>query len=509
MAAAGLIMGFALTLLYILTAYLSPTLLFGELAQYHFEVILAVLALLASLPSLPGSGISRAPQTYAIAGMGFAILASFVFAGLARDAPSAFYEFLPDSFAFFLVALNCRTRRRLQLVVLTLVIGSGVFIVLGALALHAGAIVSPYLYDQGYEGNHIMRLRGLGIVNDPNDFAQVLVSLIPCTFLSWKPKRFLWNGAFVLFPCAFLLVGVFLTHSRGSVVALMAVIALAVYRRFGAIPAAVMAGAIFALSSALSWSGGRDISVESGADRMDAWSVGLELIKSHPIFGVGYRRFTEYNNITAHNTIVVCAAELGFIGFFFWVLFVLSSVRESLLPRRQKSSRVREESIAEESIAPSYAEFPLRYAGASDVHPNAFMRISPSPLGQAESTGATESIGDAESTTDKTEPLAGFAESAPPRESEAAVRQMAWIMVLCFTGFFVAGWFLSRAYVMWLFVYGGMAHVVYRMAVDRGIAPPPITFPRLLKLAFYASLGLLLFVYIILRLRNLLPASSG
>ena len=484
-------MGFALTLLYLLTAYLSPKVLFGDLAQYHLEIIIAILALLASLPSLPRSGILRAPQTIAVAGMAFAIVASFIFAGLLREAPSAFYDFLPDSLAFFLIALNCRTRLRLQIVVAVLVCASVFIMIQGSIALRNNEILSPYLYDQGYEGNHILRLRGLGLVNDPNDLAQVLVSLIPCTFFSWKPKKLFWNLLFVLIPCSVLLVGVFLTHSRGSLVALMAVIAIAVYRKFGAIPAAIMAGATFALSSALSWSGGRDISVQSGEDRMDAWSTGLELIKSHPIFGVGYRRFVEYNNITAHNTVVVCAAELGFVGFFFWVLFVVSSIRQGATLRSRPQKKPKERT----SFA--YAPNAMQYQTAS----------GPAGEGFLVDTMATATPTTPDPRASSGEPMDLSNERKPKQESEASIRQMAWIMVICFAGFLAAGWFLSRAYVMWLFMYGGMVQAVYRMAVDRGMTPPPISFPRLLRLTFIVSVALLLLVYVILRVKRFIPGA--
>jgi hypothetical protein len=85
-------------------------------------------------------------------------------------------------------------------------------------------------------------------------------------------------------------------------------------------------GTIPAGITALNWSGGRGISAEAGSDRKAAWGTELMLIRSHPIFGVGFERFTEYNEITAHNT-VVCNAELGLTGFFFWVLFTLPMVR--------------------------------------------------------------------------------------------------------------------------------------------------------------------------------------
>ncbi len=488
-------MGFFLTLLYILTAYLSPGLLYGDLAQYHLEIIIAVLALLSTVPSVSSSGILRAPQTVAILGMCFAVSVSLIATGYFGGAPAALYEFLPDSFAFFLVAINCRTRRRLQLVVLTLVSASAFVIVQGALALNAGETVSPWLYDQGYEGTHVLRLRGLSIINDPNDLAQVLVSLLPCLFLFWRPKRFVWNGFTVLVPCAFLLVGVFLTHSRGALLALIAVIALGVYRKLGAIPAAIMGGATFAVSTALSWSGGREINAEAGEDRMEAWSTGFELIKSHPLFGVGYRLFTDYNNITAHNTIVVCAAELGFVGFFFWVLFVVSCMREGIILRSRKQSRLTDEPASGLHYVSAGAPLIMPYSAPSAALSHPFA-MAPNPYQSRfdvpVSVPGPEVVGK---------------EASTPQESEADIRQMAWTMVICLTGFLVAGWFLSRAYVMWLFIFGGMMQAIWHMAEVRGMTPPPMPLWRLWRLTLVVSIALLLVVYVILRTRHFFPST--
>ena len=37
------------------------------------------------------------------------------------------------------------------------------------------------------------------------------------------------------------------------------------------------------------------------------------MLKSHPLFGVGFGNFADYSDHTAHNSIVVCAAELGLV----------------------------------------------------------------------------------------------------------------------------------------------------------------------------------------------------
>jgi putative inorganic carbon (HCO3(-)) transporter len=57
----------------------------------------------------------------------------------------------------------------------------------------------------------------------------------------------------------------------------------------------------------------------SARGRVEAWSEGLTMFTSHPLFGVGYSRFTEYNELVAHNSFIHTFAELGFLGAFFGV----------------------------------------------------------------------------------------------------------------------------------------------------------------------------------------------
>jgi putative inorganic carbon (HCO3(-)) transporter len=61
---------------------------------------------------------------------------------------------------------------------------------------------------------------------------------------------------------------------------------------------------------------------ESAFGRVDAWYEGLHLFLSHPVFGVGAGNFTEYNDLTAHNSFVLVLAETGFVGYLLWLAFV-------------------------------------------------------------------------------------------------------------------------------------------------------------------------------------------
>jgi O-antigen ligase len=61
---------------------------------------------------------------------------------------------------------------------------------------------------------------------------------------------------------------------------------------------------------------------ESAYGRVDAWYQAYQMFKDNPFFGVGQGMFTDFHNLTAHNSFVLVMAELGILGlFFFTALF--------------------------------------------------------------------------------------------------------------------------------------------------------------------------------------------
>ena len=486
------------TLLYVLTAYLSPDVLFGSLAEFRIELILAALAILTSVFALQGSGLARVPQAFAILGICAAVFISIVFSGWLGHAPFAVLSFLPQAMIFFLVFINVRTRKHILLLVGVLSIACLYSVLRAWFALQQGSLADPYLFTQYAESETpIFRIQGLGEINDPNDLAQALVSLTPLLFLFWQKGSTLRNFFVVLLPAGLLTFGLFLTHSRGGIVGILAVGILAGRRKLGTIPSLIGAAIAFAASMAIGWTGGREISVEAGSDRLEAWSTGLQLIRSHPIFGVGFERFGEYFYITAHNSVVVCAAELGLFGLFFWVLFLLTSIRD--LRVAQKAGLQAPDSTNEAPANP--------YLSMRSPQPAALSRHH-TPAGAGglllAETDDEDEVQDRFAIPTPLQPpphLAGLAE--PAELSAEQIRGMARLSLLSLAGFLVTGWFLSRAYVMLLFLYGGLAQVIYQMALTRDLVPARMRMGRAARLSFMSSIGLILVVYVILRLQNL------
>jgi putative inorganic carbon (HCO3(-)) transporter len=61
---------------------------------------------------------------------------------------------------------------------------------------------------------------------------------------------------------------------------------------------------------------------------VEAWSKGLQLLKAHPLSGVGFGMFTDFHDITAHNSFVLCFSELGVPGYFLWLTLLVVTLME-------------------------------------------------------------------------------------------------------------------------------------------------------------------------------------
>jgi hypothetical protein len=453
-------MGFVLSALYFITYYLTPTTIFGPLAVYRVELILAVLVFFVSLPALVGSFIGKTPQTLALIGLAFATFMSVVIGGhWIGGGLSAFLLFIPNAFAYFLVCLHCNSKKKLQVLVLMMLFVCLFVIAQGSIELQHGLPTSidaqaantdsSYFIGMNNDaGQWFYRLRGMGEINDPNDFAQLIACVLPLVFIFWRPKKMLQNIAFVILPVCALLYGAYLTHSRGGMLALLAIVVVAARRRIGTLPALLLVGGLFVASMALHVTGGRDISADAGEDRTDLWGQSMQLLKSHPLFGVGFGNLADYLGHTAHNTILVCAAELGLFGLYFWSLFLFPTLRDALAITSPKKVNEGEPVIPEEAPFPQVSL--------------------------------------------KIEAL-----------DKAEINRLGRLMVLSFTGFLVAGWFLSRAFVMTLFLLGGMTEVIFEMALQRGMISSRLPFARVLRYSGALAILLLLVMYITLRIVNL------
>jgi hypothetical protein len=346
-------MGFFLFLVYLALTFLRPAELYPQLEPLHLMQIASVLALAgAVLGTLGGGGPTlRAPQLYLVPLLiGWAAFSVLITQRWVGGFFNVIQDFRASGLVFLLVVLNVNSVKRFRMTLA--VLGAlGVLIVgEGLAAYHYGWRSDTFLLseplDQDGEvsestdrvgsaeeepddqtrpaGPTLLRMRSLGFLNDPNDLAQAFVVLLPLVIALRSPARRLKNLLLVWLPAALLGYGVLLTHSRGGLLALLAMFFFAFRQRVGRLLSLVLSVAAAFVLLALGATGGRALSLdESGAGRIAAWSEGLEMLKSSPLWGVGFGSFAEHHEHVAHNSFVHCFAELGLVGYFVWLSLIV------------------------------------------------------------------------------------------------------------------------------------------------------------------------------------------
>ncbi|MBW3622864.1 MAG: O-antigen ligase family protein, partial [Armatimonadetes bacterium] len=171
-------------------------------------------------------------------------------------------------------------------------------------------------YEQGFE-----RSVTTGIFSDPNDLAASVVGGMALALTRIATARSMAKLLYITLTLV-MVWAIFLTSSRGGLLALLFVFG-AYFWTFSTRKtlALVLAGVVCVgfLVAAPSRMKDFDTEEQSANDRFQLWARGIEMVKNDPLMGVGYEQFTEYEELTAHNSFVLCFAELGLPGYFFWM----------------------------------------------------------------------------------------------------------------------------------------------------------------------------------------------
>ena len=169
------------------------------------------------------------------------------------------------------------------------------------------------------------RVRWRGTLADPNELSLAIGAALSFAFaihssMKRKIRHVLLVGALALAGYCIVLTG-----SRGGVLVLLAVIGVYFVRRYGF--KGLLVGAV--LGAPVLLLGGRnDESAESSSlERLGALYNGMGFVKDNPILGLGQGQFVENYFITAHNSWVLSAAELGFPGMVIWTSLIYVSLK--------------------------------------------------------------------------------------------------------------------------------------------------------------------------------------
>ena len=258
------------------------------------------------------------PTDLCVLGLWGAIVLSNLVWGWFGGAWTGFLQFMPVVFCYALVRVAIETPPQFRGFVYLLVALNLFQAVNGIVQYQTGVGLGGVVTVGGEEH----RIRGTGIFNDPNDLGMTLVMTTPFIlgglFAAGAKlrKRLVWLC--ILAP---MLLAMYYTNSRGTVLGLGAVLIGFGYRRFRSVFGTVLGGAAVAglVLFGPSRAGAMSATEISAQSRVEAWGEGLGMLKANPVFGVGYGRFLEFHHKVAHNSIVHTFAELGLTGAFFLV----------------------------------------------------------------------------------------------------------------------------------------------------------------------------------------------
>lgn len=321
-------------LLYIGMTYLRPQEFVGVLRGKPIMLIMAavIIGTLIIHKTLRREQFPafKMPQTFMMIAFFLLIPLSHLQIFYLTAAKDSFMAFLPTfTFFFMLVSLvediDQLKTAYLFLFFITLFLG-----VNGIYQYHHGTDIAGQTMIQG-------RIRWIGIFEDPNDLGLTLLVFTPFALVNAFSrrinilKRSLWLAAFLV-----LVYALYLTDSRGTFLGLIAVLGYFFVKRFGKLKGIILGSILLLLALAAGPGRFSEISTEeaSASGRLDAWATGLSLFFWRPALGIGFGNFTEFHHLTAHNSVVLCMAELGLPGIFVWMLLMVKSFRDIILLER-------------------------------------------------------------------------------------------------------------------------------------------------------------------------------
>ncbi len=318
------------------TLFLRPAELFLWLADTPIYETLILATLILTFQSMQGHFnwfyLQRQPVTLCVVGILIAIAVSHlqhVYIGGAIDGSTLFLKTL---IYYGLLVTIANSPSRLRGFLLTVAICSTAMVTLCVLDFFEIIDFEFIQHLDDFDGITdedevltVLRMRGTGIFQDPNDLAAVIVvaGILCMSFLTDKSLgnlRFGW-----LVPLGILFVGLLCTKSRGGLLATAVSGLTFIIIQYGgkrAIAAAILGCCL------LPFMAGRQTEVDledgTGQDRFQLWRDGFDAIKSPDLlFGIGQSNYGDVAGLVAHNSYIHAYVELGVIGgtMFFGCFF--------------------------------------------------------------------------------------------------------------------------------------------------------------------------------------------
>ncbi len=269
-----------------------------------------------------------------------------------RETSDLRYETLSDlkrwltPFAvYFLVTAIVRSPRAIKKLLLAVIVTTAVIGLLG---------VKEFWMDMGGGSRHNLEEIRIEVTSGPSNLAALFAYYLPYIVALWicNITRLLYWP--LLFPILWCMDSLRTTFSRGASVAFIAAVAVMVWKRSKAafivlaviIFAIVQSGSVslpYSVFGRMTGTYRADRPGDTVTDKLDKsartrviiWTGGAQMVREHPLFGVGYGRFPqeigkyapEVAGKDPHNNFLKIAAEMGIpallsfvflLGLCFW-----------------------------------------------------------------------------------------------------------------------------------------------------------------------------------------------
>lgn len=316
-------MAFIGLLLYVTCIYLRPGEWITSLqGSQMFDIIAGATIIFWVLSPKAKKGLVNVPQNIFI----LVFLLISIFSQLSRlyfgGALSAFVDFGKIVILYFFIVNLVDSVKKLKIFIGLLIILTLLLAIQGIMQYHTGYgwANQPMIED---------RITWIGTFADPNVLAVTYLTMLPVSMMYVFEKYNIILKTLNFFVSGTLLWGIYCTNSRGGIIAVMAIIFLFFKNRFknifGLFVGTVLIISVFIFATPRMK--GISAEDESAYNRIVSWADGLQMLKQSPLLGVGYRMFTEDEFYTAHNTFILCVAETGLVGLFFWLALLCSSFK--------------------------------------------------------------------------------------------------------------------------------------------------------------------------------------
>jgi len=391
-------------------------------------------------------------------------------------------ERLVPPILLFVILTGCvRSVRELRQYSFVIIVCASILVLHGHLQRTTGS---------GWTGQPMIqgRITYSGIFNDPNDMGLLIVLAIALSIFHLRSPHGTFVRILLYGSVGWLLYGVYLTDSRGTMLSVLVVLGLEVWRSYG--KTLVMVGAACAIPVLLAFTRLAELDAEeaSAGNRVDAWYEGIQMLIDNPIFGVGWGMFSDYHTLTAHNSFVLAMAELGMLGYTFWFALVFITGWmilklafpgsgpdvEALAAMPAKSASWASRATAQANAATSESAGP-RPMPAEGGPPRAFVRDRKGWGGA--STAAVDSSIDVE-----------------------LERLAARTLLFAAIGFIVGAFFLSQSYKPMLFINCGLIVGRYLGMRELGIPVQEYRLSGWLPVSFVAGMVSLVVLWLMVRI---------